>query len=499
MPIREGPLCMAPNRSLPPLTSLQQRWLMPVLVFATLVLSVVSVLGAPLIPTIAAAQGVSLETAQWILTGPLMIGAVLTPLVGRLADGPHRKNVIVATIGLVALGGVICASVSWFPAFIVGRGMMGAGLGIIPMAISVARDSFTAERARNGIALLSISTPFGVGAGYPITGAIAELASYQAAYWFSAVVSILAIALIIRVVPSASPNASRRLDITGAILLGTALVGTLLAISQGRAWGWLSGPTLGALAVGIVFGVAWTWWELRVTNPLVELRLARHPLVMSSNIMALLLGVSLQGISSLVNRFIQSPPEVGYGMHAGLVLTGFILMPSSFGTLASNFTSRWLHIRVGPAIMMPIGVGISGLTALMLAMERGTAPGIGALMLMNGFGISTAFAAMPALIIQAVPPHETGSATGLNTVLRAIGGSIGSAASIAVLSTSIPARGELPTNHGYTLAFLAGAVAGAVAVTVSLALTWRARRREHADTRAHIAAHATADSSRGHM
>ncbi len=490
---------MPPTSAVPPLTPLQARWLMPVLVFATLVLSVVSVLGAPLIPTIAEAQGVSLETAQWILTGPLMIGAVLTPLVGRLADGPHRKNVIVVTIGLVALGGVICATVSWFPAFIVGRGMMGAGLGIVPMAISVARDYFPAERARNGIVLLSISTPFGVGAGYPVTGAIAELASYQAAYWFSASVSILAIVLIIRIVPSASPHAPRRLDVSGAVMLGVALVGTLLAISQGRVWGWLSGPTLLSLGVGLVFGGAWVWWELRVTNPLVELRLARHPLVMSSNIMALLLGVSLQGISSLVNRFIQSPPEVGYGMHAGLILTGFILMPSSFGTLASNFTSRWLHIRVGPAIMMPIGVGISGLTALMLAMGRGTAPEIGALMMLNGFGISTAFAAMPALIIQAVPPEETGSATGLNTVLRAIGGSIGSAASIAVLSTSIPAGRELPTDHGYTIAFLAGAVAGAVAVVVSLALTWRARHREQTDTRSHVAAHATAEGSRGHM
>lgn len=490
---------MAPPASFTPLTSSQQRWLMPVLVFATLVLSVVSVLGAPLIPTIAAAQGVSLETAQWILTGPLMVGAVLTPLVGRLADGPHRKAVIVATIGLVALGGIICATVTWFPGFIIGRGMMGAGLGIVPMAISVARDFLSTERSRNGIALLSISTPFGVGAGYPITGAIAELGSYQIAYWFSAAVSLVAIALIARVVPAASPHTPRPLDVAGAVLLGVALVGLLLAISQGRVWGWTSTPTLLSLAIGVVFGALWAWWELRIPNPLVELRLARHPLVMSSNIMALLLGVSLQGISSLVNRFIQSPPEVGYGMHAGLILTGFILMPASFGTLASNFTSRWLHIRVGPAIMMPIGVGITGLTALLLAVERGSAVGIGVLMLVNGFGISTAFAAMPALILQAVPPHETGSATGLNTVLRAIGGSVGSAASIAVLSTSIPAGGEIPTDHGYTIAFLAGAVAGAVAVGLSLALTWRARRRERSLSRAAVPVRPSEHGSQGHV
>lgn len=462
---------------------------MPVLVYATLVMSVVAVLGAPLVPTIAIEQNVSLETAQWVLTGPLMIGAVLTPLVGRLADGPHRKSVVTATLLLVLLGSVICASVTWFPIFIVGRAMMGAGLGIVPMAISVGRDFFSAEKARNGIALLSISTPFGIGLGYPITGAIAELSSYQVAYWFAAVVSLSGIILVWRVVPDISPHTPRKLDLAGALLLGVALVGLLLAISQGRVWGWSSVETLSCLAIALVSGAMWVWWELRVANPLVELRLARHPLVMSSNIMALLLGISLQGISSLVNRYIQSPPEVGYGFHAGLFLTGLILMPSSFGSLASNYTSRWLHMRMGPAIMLPIGVGITGLTALSLAFQRDSPGLLAAVMLINGFGISTAFAAMPALIIQAVPPEETGSAMGLNTVLRSVGGSIGSAASIAVLSTSIPAGGELPTDHGYTTAFLSGAIAGAVAVALSLALTWRARRRERLKMVASVGSH----------
>lgn len=462
---------------------------MPVLVYATLVMSVVSVLGAPLIPTIAGEQGISLETAQWVLTGPLMIGAVLTPLVGRMADGPHRKTVVIATLALVTIGAVICATVTWFPVFIAGRALQGAGLGIVPMAISVARDFLPADKARNGIALLSISTPFGVGAGYPVTGTIAELGSYQIAYWFATLVSLLGMYLVWRVVPSTSPHTPRKLDFAGAALLGIALAALLLGISQGRTWGWTSLPTTLCAFIAVVFGAAWACWELRAENPLVELRLAAHPLVMSSNIMALLLGISLQGISSLVNRYIQSPPEVGYGFHAGLIITGFILMPSSFGTLASNYTSRWLHRRVGPAIMMPIGVGITGLTALTLAVQRDSPVGIGAVMLINGFGISTAFAAMPALIIQAVPPHETGSATGLNTVLRSIGGSIGSAASIAVLSTSIPAGGELPTDHGYTVAFLSGAIAGGVAVTLSLTLTMRAKRRERTAAVASVAPH----------
>jgi MFS family permease len=80
---------------------------------------------------------------------------------------------------------------------------------------------------------------------------------------------------------------------------------------------------------------------------------------------------------------------------------------------------------------------------------------------------------MPALIIRAVPPHETGSATGLNAVLRSVGGAIGSAASIALLSAYTGAGEGLPRNHGYTIAFLVAAVACLGAVVASLFLTPR--------------------------
>lgn len=451
------------------------RYILPVLVFAALNMSIVSTLGTPMIPTIARELGVSLETSQWLLTVTLLVGAVVTPIAGRLADGPHRKLVVVGALAVVCLGAVISATIRNFPVFLFGRALQGVGLAIVPMAIAVARDTLPRQRARNGIAVLSVTTAVGTGLGYPLTGLLGEEFGYQVPFAFAALTSFIAVILIWRTVPAHAPHGSHKLDFGGAALLSASLVCLLLVISQGRSWGWGSRSIL-ALSIGaVVFGTLWVWQELRVKSPLVELRLALNPLVMSANVTAFLMGMGLFAVSSLVSRFVQAPEEAGYGFHAGLLLAGFMLMPLSLGSLASTYFSRWLNDHVGPYLVLPIGASIVAITGVFLAFARSETWEILVGVAVLGLGISTAFAAMPALIIRAVPPHETGSATGLNAVLRSVGGAIGSAASIALLSSYTRAGEQLPGNHGYTIAFLVGSVACFGGVVASLFLTPRAR------------------------
>lgn len=449
------------------------RYILPVLVFSALCMSIVSTLGTPMVPTISRELGVSLESAQWLLTVTLLVGSVATPIGGRLADGSRRKWVVLGALAIVCLGSAISATVPSFSFFLLGRGMQGVGLAIVPMAIAIARDTMPRQRAREGIAVLSVTTAIGTGLGYPITGLLGERFGYQVPYVMAAAMSLIAVALLWKTVPVAAVGRSGHLDLPGAVLLSAALVCLLLAISQGRGWGWTS-PRIIALAIGAVVCTAlWIRVELRTREPLVELRLALNPLVMSSNVTALLMGMGLFAVSSLVSRYVQAPEEAGYGFGAGLLVAGLMLMPLSFGSMASTWFFRWLNRRVGLAMVLPIGAGIVGLTAAFLAVARSEPWQIILAVTVLGLGISTTFAAMPALIIRAVPPRETGSATGLNAVLRSIGGSIGSAASIALLSTTVPAGAQMPTNEGYTIAFLAGAISCLGAVVAALILTPR--------------------------
>src|SRR6201996_8802045 len=89
--------------------SLRRRLLVPTLVLAGSLMAVVSSLGAPLIPDLARADGVSLSTGEWILTITLLTGALATPVMGRLADGPRQRAVILVALGTVVLGCVLAA------------------------------------------------------------------------------------------------------------------------------------------------------------------------------------------------------------------------------------------------------------------------------------------------------------------------------------------------------------------------------------------------------
>jgi MFS family permease len=137
----------------------------PVLVGMTLVVSIISSLGAPLLPSVAAALSVSLSSAQWSLTAALLAGAVAAPVLGRLGDGPHRRTAIIGALVVVTAGGVVAGAAGSLPVLIVGRVMQGIGLGLAPIAMASARDHLPSDRVPGVIGLLSVSGATGVGAG----------------------------------------------------------------------------------------------------------------------------------------------------------------------------------------------------------------------------------------------------------------------------------------------------------------------------------------------
>src|SRR6202050_3472172 len=119
--------------------SLRRRLLVPTLVLSGSLLAVVSSLGAPLVPTLSRAEGVSLSTGEWILTVALLTGALATPVMGRLADGPRQRDVILIPLGAVLAGCVLAAVSDGFTVLLIGRALQGLGLGLLPVLMAIAR------------------------------------------------------------------------------------------------------------------------------------------------------------------------------------------------------------------------------------------------------------------------------------------------------------------------------------------------------------------------
>src|SRR3954452_4136984 len=220
------------------------RALVSVLVGVTLVVSIITSLGAPLLPAVAESLWVSLDSAQWSLTAALLAGTVPAPILGRLGDGPRRRAAIAGALAVVFAGSIIAGLAQSLGVLVAGRAMQGVGLGLAPVAMAAARDHLPAERATAVIGLLSVSAAAGVGAGYPISGLIATWLDVHYTFALGAVISGLAILATLLVIPSSGRTSTASLDTRGAVVVAAGLVTLLLGIGQGSAWGWTSATVI---------------------------------------------------------------------------------------------------------------------------------------------------------------------------------------------------------------------------------------------------------------
>lgn len=419
-----------------------------VLLFVVMVTGIISSLGAPLIPSISDDLGVSLSAAQWSLTATLLVGVVSSPVMGRLGDGPRRRETLLGGLAVVTAGCVLAALAPSLALLVAGRAMQGVGLGLVPLGMATARDEVPPERVAPTIGLLSVAGAAGVGAGYPISGLLAGI-DLSAAFWFGAVVAALAFTLSWFFVASTAGRPQARLDLPGALLLTVGLSSLLIAIAEGSGWGWGAVQTVGLFACAIAFLALWGAQQLRAPEPLVDLRLARIPAVLSADVCATVLGIAMYMYLSGVSEFVQAPSELGYGFGASVVVAGLCLVPFSVVGLAG---ARMLPLStrlVGARNLMPVGCLMVAAGGVVFVVFDHHLWGAFAMMAVLGLGYGLTYAAIPGIIVRSVPESETGSATGFYQVVRYIGFSLGSALAASVLASNTPAGSQLPRLAGY--------------------------------------------------
>jgi MFS family permease len=444
----------------------------PVLVYLAMLVAVISSLGAPLVPAIAAANDVSVTSAQWSLTVTLVVGAVATPVIGRLGDGRHRRAVVLVVLTVVLLGSVLAALPLGLGWLVAGRALQGVGLGITPLAIATARTALAGERSRSTAAALSVTVAAGVGFGYPTAGLIAEIGGVHAAFWTGAAISFVALLAAAAVLPPSPDAQARRLDVLGAVLLGAGLAGLLLCLGEGEVWGWTSPLLWLVAAVAVVVLLAWLFWESRSSSPLVDLRLARGRVAGSAHVAALLVGLTNYLLLASIPILAQAPEAEGAGFGTSIVVAGLVLLPFSLGSLVAGRVAR--AFTAGPTLrlVVPVAALVQSGAFVLFFFARTQLWELFLLMTVAGLGVGAAFTAFPALVISAVPPHETGSAMSLNQVLRYVGFAVGSALTATVLAAST-APGAHPAAVGYEVI----AVIGFAVCLTTAAVTWLFPRR----------------------
>ncbi|MFE7791175.1 MFS transporter [Streptomyces sp. NPDC057460] len=441
----------------------------PVLAFAGITVAVMQTLLVPVIKDLPALLHTDPSNATWVLTATLLAGAVATPIMGRLGDLYGKRKMLLTSLAVMVIGSLICAFTDQLVVMIAGRALQGFAMGAIPLGIGIMRDELPREKLGSAMALMSSSIGVGGGLALPAAALVAQHADWHTLFFGAAGLGVLSMALTVLAVPETSLRAPGRFDLPGALGLSLGLVCLLLPITKGSDWGWTSATTLGLIAASLLILVLWGLFELRSPAPLVDLRTSARREVLLTNLTSVMVGVAFYAVSLVLPQLLQLPVSTGYGLGQSMVVAGLCVAPLGLTMMFVAPLYARLSARRGPKVSLMLG---------MLVIAIGYGAGLGLMSaawqtvmiaVVLGAGIGLAYSSLPALIIGAVDPSETGAANGLNTLMRSIGTSVSSAVIGMVLANTSVRMGpvQVPSMEGFRTSFMIAT--GAVLIGLVLA------------------------------
>nr|WP_202438653.1 MFS transporter [Streptomyces sp. SID8356] len=440
---------------------------------AGIVAALTQTLVVPLIAQLPVMFDTSASNASWVITATLLAAAVSTPVAGRLGDMYGKRRMLLVSLVPLVLGSAVCALSSSVIPMITGRGLQGFGMGVVPLGISLLRDVVPAEKLGPSIAIMSASMGVGGALGLPFAAAVAENTSWRVLFWVVAVLALAVGALIAALVPADRPAtaAAGRFDLPGAIGLGAGLIALLLAVSKGADWGWSSATTLTLFAAALVLLPAWARWELRLRDPLVDLRVTVRPQVLMTNTASVLVGFAMYAQSLVIPQLLQLPEATGYGLGRSMLAMGLWMAPAGLMMMVMSPLGAKLSAAKGPKVTLAVGslVIAAGYGLSVPLIDSGSPWSLLLVTLVCNSGVGFAYGAMPALIMSAVPASETASANSFNALMRSIGTSFAAAVIGVVLARMTTDFGgfALPSENGFRTAMLIGCGVGLAAAVVA--------------------------------
>lgn len=428
-----------------------------------------AVLSSAVIPALPSIQH-DLHTTEtgvtWLLTGFLLSASVGTAIIGRLGDMYGKERLLVFTLLVLSAGTLLAALSNSLGVVILARVIQGAGGGIFPLAFSIIRDEFPADRVPGSIGLVSSILGIGAGGGLVLGGLLVEHLSWHWLFWVPLVMILLAAACTWRYVPESPVRAPGRVNWAAAALMSVGMCAVLIAIAQTTVWGWGDVRTVALLVVGLVICVGWVAVELRSAEPLVDMAMMRIRGVWTTNLAAFLLGAGMYASFIVYPEFAQLPTSTGFGFGKSVVVSSLYLLPGALGMSLLGTVAGRIARRFGSKQALIAGTGITAASFAWLAVAHRHPYDMLISSTLLGVGIGLAFAALGNLIVQAVPPTQTGVASGMNTVMRTLGGALGGQLSATFIVDHM-AHG-LPTVTGFEDTFVMAAAFLVVGVLAGL-------------------------------
>lgn len=385
------------------------------------------------LPDIMGNLGATLEDAGWLVTGYAVANVIVLPMSGWLGDRFGRKNYFLASILIFTAASYLCGQATSLTELILYRLLQGlAGGGLLSTAQAILMETWPREEIGMATALFGLGAVVGPTLGPTIGGYIVDNTNWRYIFYVNIPVGAVAAFLVSMFVRESPMFAKGKpIDWWGILLLAIGVGSLQVVLEKGETEDWFQTPYIAFLTVTtILAGIGFLWRELSTDHPVVDFRILKNRSFAIGTITSFALGFALYGSVFIFPVFCQNL------LHFTALQTGLILLPGGLATIIMMpFVGAMLKRGV-PAQYMATGGFILFFVFCWLLSNSTLESGTGDFfwpLIIRGIGMAILFVPLTTLAVSGLQGKQIGQGTGLNNMMRQLGGSFG----VAILTTLI--------------------------------------------------------------
>jgi EmrB/QacA subfamily drug resistance transporter len=409
---------------------------------------------------------------QWVMNAYLLVLASFVVSAGRLGDILGRRRVFLSGMAAFAGGSVVAAMSDTEEVLVAGRVLQGlGGAALMGLSLAIVSSVFPAGELARPLGIWAGVSALALGLGPVVGGALVEAVSWRWLFWLNLPFCLLGVLLVLAsTAEQRDETSARRIDVAGVISVGIGLAAIVVALVEGKVWGWTSVATLGVFAVGVGLLVAFWFIEQHVQSPIVEFALFRNGPYFGASAAGFCLVGCYWALMFLQPQYLQT--DLGHGaLEAGL-----LILPVTVPMIAISPLGGRLIALFGVRPLMTVGMAL-GTTGLVVLAQVDTSSGYGLVFpgyLLFGIALGCVYAPMSTAAMTAMPQAKAGIAAGVLAMNRVMAGAITLAAAGAVFQAVL--NDDLHAGQVERAAF-ASALSGAMWLLVGVSavgtvLTW---------------------------
>ena len=387
------------------------------------------------LPSMATDFSVSTASIGWVVVGYLVSMAVWIPASGWIGDRIGTKRVFLSALGAFTLASILCGMSRSLDQLIVFRLLQGAAAGMVsPVGTAMLFRAFPPERRARAAAILIIPTSMAPALGPLVGGILVDQLSWHWIFWINGPIGAFAILFGLRFLREHRESRPGRFDLPGFVLSAVGLALTLYALTEGSRRGWESPSVLVAGAIGLGSLAALVVVELRLPEPLLNLRLLRERLFGTTNLASFFAWSAYLGWLFALPLYLQqvhglSPAE-----------SGFTTFVEAVGILAGSRLVGRLYPSIGPRRLVTVGIlGIAAAVLACAALTESTETWrIQLVIFGGGLGMSAVLLPINTSMFARISHADTGRASAIFNTQRRTSAAFGVALMATVLTSIGP-------------------------------------------------------------